>query len=64
MDSSKTSLLDIYGIIGYFIHNDSVCTMNIVAAPHGGFWIKDGDKVIMWLYKMEIAEERLKELTQ
>lgn len=34
----------------------------ITEGPHQGWWIKDGDKVIIWCYSKEHAEIKLKEL--
>jgi len=34
----------------------------IEKGPHDGYWIKDGDRVILWVYSKELAETRLNEL--
>lgn len=36
--------------------------LTIVPGPHEGFWIKDGDKVLMWTADRVRAEWRLKEM--
>ncbi len=36
--------------------------MIIVPGPHGGYWIKDGDKVVLWVWCKERAEQCLKEI--
>ncbi len=38
--------------------------MEITQGPHDGYWIKDGDKVIMWCYSKESAERRLNDLKE
>lgn len=36
--------------------------MVIVPGPHQGYWIKEGEVVILWAHSKEHAEEKLKEL--
>lgn len=38
--------------------------LSVVAGPHGGWWVKDGDKVLMWSYSKEHAEQYKEELVK
>jgi hypothetical protein len=35
----------------------------VVPGPYDGWWIKDGDKVLLWAYSHELARRRLKEMS-
>ncbi len=37
-------------------------TMTIKQGPHSGWWIMEGEKVVLWCYSEELAKLRLEEL--
>jgi len=36
--------------------------IEVVPGPHGGYWVKNGGRVVLWAYSMELAERRRKEM--
>jgi hypothetical protein len=38
--------------------------LTIKQGPHDGWWVMDGEKILVWCYCKELAETRLKDLEE
>lgn len=37
--------------------------MELKQGPYDGWWVMDGDKILIWCYTKELAEKRLVEMS-